>query len=171
LREAATERNRAAKLKEQISGAKRDLDEAISRAEAAQKARAETPILREAFEAVGAARATVGSLKSQVAVYEENASAIEERAADLRKRIDELRAQLQNYSDALENDLIAGREQIANRVKEAVGYEKQFVEASALLVNHFRDRPECRDLLREIYENRGGGQTWASGASAPAAKG
>ena len=171
LREAATERNRAAEIKEQIGRAKREMEKAFSRAEAVQKTRVELPILREAFENVGASRATVVSMKGQVAVHEDNAAAIEDRAADLRQRIDELRTQLQNYSDALENDLIAGREQIADRVKEAVAFERQFVEASALLVNHFRDRPECRDLLREIYDKGGNGQTWASNASTPAGKG
>jgi len=59
-------------------------------------------------------------------------------------------AQLQRYSDALENDLTTGRDKIATRVREAVGYEQSFAESSNLLMTHLKDRPECRDLVEEL---------------------
>ena len=62
----------------------------------------------------------------------------------------ELRAQLSRYGDALENDLAAGRERIATRVKEALGYEQSFSSATHLLLNHLKGRPECRELIEEL---------------------
>ena len=50
----------------------------------------------------------------------------------------QLRAQLKRYSEALESDLQTGRERIANRVREALTYEKAFGEASNLLLDHLR---------------------------------
>ena len=72
---------------------------------------------------------------------------------ELRKQIDDLRSQLQRYSDALENDLITGRDRIASKVKEALGYEQRFGEASTTLVRHLRERPECRDMIEELVAN------------------
>ena len=57
---------------------------------------------------------------------------------------------MQRYSDALENDLAAGRDRIATRVKEALTFEKRFDEASTVLLQHLRDKPECRDLIEEL---------------------
>jgi serine/threonine-protein kinase len=39
---------------------------------------------------------------------------------------------------------------VATRVKEALGFEKSFDEASTLLLAHLRDKPECRDLIEEL---------------------
>ena len=71
-------------------------------------------------------------------------------------QIEDLRAQLKRYSEALENDLQTGRERIANRVREALSYEKSFSEASSLLLDHLRDKPECRELLEDIDKARNG---------------
>jgi hypothetical protein len=106
--------------------------------------------VRPVFEAAGAAHARVEGRRQQHELLISYATRHEGRAADLRKQIDELRSQLQRYSDALENDLIAGRDRIASRVKEALGYEQRFWEASALLLSHLRDKPECRDLIEEL---------------------
>jgi len=85
----------------------------------------------------------------------DHAEDMEGRARGLRKQIEDLRKQLQRYSDALENDLSAGRERIATRVKEALEFERRFGEASGLMINHLRGKPECRDLLEELTEPDG----------------
>jgi serine/threonine-protein kinase len=102
------------------------------------------------FEAAGAASARVEGRREQHELLLGYATRHEARAADLRRQIDELRNQLQRYSDALENDLIAGRDRIASRVKEGLGYEQRVSDASHLLLQHLRDKPECRDLIEEL---------------------
>jgi protein-disulfide isomerase-like protein with CxxC motif len=61
-----------------------------------------------------------------------------------------LREQLDRYNEALEEDLQNGRENMAARVREAVACEVAFKEASGKLLEHLRDKPECRDLLEAI---------------------
>ena len=92
----------------------------------------------------------VEALRSVSADHEARAQTRETVARDLRRQIDELKAQLQRYGDALETDLASGRERIAKRVHEALGFEKAFADASSLLTAHLRGKPECRDLLDEL---------------------
>ncbi|HEY5960660.1 MAG TPA: hypothetical protein VIV60_29100 [Polyangiaceae bacterium] len=63
---------------------------------------------------------------------------------------EELRAQLARYAEALEEDLQAGREKVANRSREGLRFEKMFLDASSLLVGHLRGKPECRELMAEL---------------------
>jgi len=159
LREASAERGRANRIKSALSRAKRDFDEATRQAEEAEKNGASTANaakLRVIYESLGAARATIEAYEREIKGYNEHAANIEAQAADLRKRIEEQRTQLQRYSEALENELSAGRDRIAKRIEEAVSFEKKFSEASRLLVSHFSERPECRDLLKEIIEKTEG---------------
>ena len=108
------------------------------------------------YEALGAARAQVEVFEGVARDYEQRARAKEDVAAERRKQIEELRAQLKRYSEALEADLQTGRERIANRVREALDYEKAFGDASNLLLDHLRDKPECRELLEAIDKQRNG---------------
>ena len=39
------------------------------------------------------------------------------------------------------------------KVKEALGYEQRFGEASTTLVRHLRERPECRDMIEDLVAN------------------
>jgi len=160
LREASAERNQAALYKSKLEKAKKALEESLLRAENIAKTGGEMPQLREAFEAVGHARATATAHEDQYRAYTESADKIEAHAANLRKQIEELRGELQHYSDALENDLSAGRELIAKRVESAVNYEKKFLDASTKLMNHFRELPECRDLLKELSSDLVDSQGW-----------
>ena len=82
--------------------------------------------------------------------HERRALHKEKSAADLRRQIDELRAQLARYGDALENDLSAGRDRMATRVREALAFEKTFADCSALLMSHLKGRPEVGELLDEM---------------------
>ncbi|MCZ6807567.1 MAG: protein kinase [Deltaproteobacteria bacterium] len=112
--------------------------------------------IRKGYEALGAARAEVEVLDGVARDYDQRARNKEEAAAERRKQIEQLRAQLKRYSEALENDLQTGRERIANRVGKALNYEKAFGEASRLLLDDLRDKPECQELLQHIDKRRQG---------------
>jgi eukaryotic-like serine/threonine-protein kinase len=58
--------------------------------------------------------------------------------------------QLARYAEALEEDLSAGREKVGAKAREGIKYERLFTEASNLLVEHLKGKPECRDLMAEL---------------------
>jgi serine/threonine-protein kinase len=150
LREAADWRERSKRVEGSITESKTELEEANKRANAKDVASLDLPKLRVVFETLGAARAKAEAQLRHHEFQLSHAAEREKLAADLRKQIEELRKQLQRYSDALENDLAAGRERIGTRVKEALTFEKRFDEVSTLLLNHVRDKPECRELIEEL---------------------
>ena len=151
LRDATAEREQIARLRVRRKNSERELQIAQSQTEIAGS---NLEQLRRGAEAIGAARAQVEVLRSIAQDYENRARAREDVAAERRKQIEELRDQLQRYSEALENDLQAGRERIATRVREALRYEKAFTEASDLLVDHLREKPECRELIEVIAKGQ-----------------
>jgi hypothetical protein len=153
LREAAAEREEAERIIATRQQAERRASDASAKADQTAKEVRDVATLRRVFEEAGAARAQVEELQRLSARHEARATQREEAAKDLRRQIDELRAQLQRYGDALENDLAAGRERIATRVREALGYEQAFASATSLLLNHLRPRPECRELIEELEAN------------------
>ena len=155
-RDAAAERERAERVRKQIEDARKQQQQAHVHADEAMRTGGDIRTLRQIFEEAGAAASRVKALGDVLQDYEGRAQHRENHAKDLRRQVDELRAQLQRYGDALENDLSAGRERIATRVREALSYEKGFSEASALLITHLRGRPECRELLEEIQDELNG---------------
>jgi eukaryotic-like serine/threonine-protein kinase len=150
LREAGDWRERSKKVEASINDARVELEEANKRANAKEVPSYELAKLRQTFENLGAARARAEANQKYQEFQLGHATEREKLAADLRKQIDELRKQLQRYSDALENDLAAGRDRIATRVKEALTFEKKFDEATTIMLQHLKDRPECRDLIEEL---------------------
>jgi serine/threonine-protein kinase len=160
LREATEWRERVRNVDQELRTAQQEREVTDKRAREAETRGGEVRALRQVFEAAGAARATVEAYQAQIERHVSHASRHEARAVELRKQIDDLRSQLQRYSDALENDLITGRDRIAAKVKEAIGYEQRFGEASATLVRHLRERPECRDMIEELVaSDKNGAQT------------
>lgn len=147
MREASTERAHAEAISALRVVAERDLASATARVEAVAGSPSATPRL---YEDVGAARARTATLLEVQGDYEKRAEERERYGAGLRRQIDDLRAQLQRYSEALENDLQAGRDRIATRVREAIGYETAFSDAATLLIGHLKGRPECREVLDEL---------------------
>jgi eukaryotic-like serine/threonine-protein kinase len=133
LRDAAAERERSADIRTQRDEAERRSHEARRRqADEIARATQDTATLRKVFEEAGRRRcrgARPWARSSKITTGARPSS--ESYAAGLRKQIDELKAQLQRYSEALENDLQAGRDRIATRVREALGYEKTFTDASS----------------------------------------
>lgn len=147
LRDAAAERERVEELSLKLAEANHRWEQAHQRALVGSQ---DGGAMRAIFEEVGGCRARAHTLQEIIADQQARVSQKESLAADLRRQIDELRAQLQRYSEALENDLSAGRERIATRVREALGYEKGLAQSSEVLLTHLKDRPECGDLLEEL---------------------
>jgi serine/threonine-protein kinase len=166
LRDAAAERERIAKLTQRIERERAIHEQNAREVQALERSAGDLARWRAAFEAATAGKSKAEVLSEVVTDSDRRAQVKEKSAQDLRRQIDELRAQLQRYGDALENDLAAGRERIATRVREALSYEKTFTEASALLLNHLRGRPECAELLEEMRREEA---QFAMGAQ-PAAK-
>jgi serine/threonine-protein kinase len=156
LRDASSERDMLSQLILKRKRAKREHQAAQAEVKAAGN---NVERVRRGAEAFGSTRAQVEVLESVARDYERRARSKEDVAAERRKQIEELRAQLKRYSEALENDLQTGRERIANRVREALTYEKAFGDASSLLLDHLRDKPECRELLEDIDKRTNGKRT------------
>jgi len=147
LRDLSTEQAEVTRLREALAHAERSAVQAKQAADGGSSASAQ---LRAVFERAGAAMALVEVRREQLQGHEQKASAKEAQARDLRRQIEELRAQLSRYAEALEDDLTNGREKVATRTREGLGYEKAFSEASTLLLNHLKAKPEARDLLQEL---------------------
>lgn len=147
LRDAAAERTRVEELAKRLAEANQQWELAHQRA---LMTGGDPSIMRAVFEEVGGWRARAHTLQEVVAEQQARVAQKENVAADLRRQIDELRAQLLRYSDALENDLSAGRERIATRVREALSYEKGLGQNSEILLTHLKERPECAELIEEL---------------------
>jgi len=105
---------------------------------------------RQVFEGAGAAVAMVEAKRQWLKTREDRRTAREGIARDLRRQIEELRGQLARYAEALEEDLASGREKVGARAREGLRFEKVFQDASAVLMNYLKGRPECRDLMTEL---------------------
>jgi serine/threonine-protein kinase len=147
LRELQAEQAEVTRLREALQQADRAAAQAKTAADQASGAAAQ---LRVVFERAGAATALVEAKREQLKQHEQKATQKEAQARDLRRQIEELRAQLARYAEALEEDLSSGREKVAARTREGIGYEKSFSDVSALLLNHLKAKPEARDLLQEL---------------------
>jgi serine/threonine-protein kinase len=104
------------------------------------------------FERAGASAAMVQAKREQAERYRQRQQACEKTARSLRRQIEQLRGQLSRYAEALEEDLTRGRNQVAERTREGLRFEKAFNEVQAKLVRDLRDKPECRDLLPQLME-------------------
>lgn len=153
LREAAAEREHRDRLLGRIEQCDVELKQAKKQAELAEVSARSASGVRTAFEAAGAAQARLESLSQLEQTHARRVHERERLAQELAKQIDSLRSQLQRYSEALENDLSAGRERIARRVSKGLEYEREFGDASHRLLSHLRNRPECRELLQELGES------------------
>ncbi len=149
LRDAAAERERLSRVKAKMDEAKRACERASMHATELERASDLRP-WKLAFEEATSSRSRAEVLAEVLADHERRAQHKEKNAGDLRRQIDELRGQLARYGDALENDLAAGRDRIATRVREALAYEKTFTDSSALLMSHLKGRPEVGELMEEM---------------------
>ncbi len=156
MREAAVDSDDADKVRGELAQAEKIAAEAKMLADTAMR---QNSFDRAVFERSGATAATVQAKREQLARYEAKKNARETTARDLRRQIDELRSQLTRYAEALEEDLAQGREKVANRTREGLAFERSFSDASNLLLQHVRNKPECRDLVAELLAVNTGPQS------------
>ncbi len=164
LRDLSTEQAEVTRLREALTQAERGAAQAK---QAADQATGAVTQLRAVFERAGAAGALVEARRDQLQGHEQKAAQRESQARDLRRQIEELRAQLSRYAEALEDDLTNGREKVGARTREGLAYEKAFSEASTLLLNHLKGKPEARDLLQELVTVMHGSPQTKSESRAP----
>jgi serine/threonine-protein kinase len=150
LRDAASEAEAVAELRDKVLQGERSAAQARAHADQLERAGASGSPLRQAYEQAGAAVARLDLRKEQLTEREARAGRKDAQARDLRRQIEELRGQLSRYAEALEDDLAQGREKVTTKTREGLGLEKSFSEASDGLLKHLRGRPECRDLFEEL---------------------
>lgn len=151
LRESAQAQSEVSRIREQVTQADRGCDTA--KAEADNAARGSLEAARASFERYGAAKAMAEVKRGQLGEREQAAAMKEGQSRELRRQIEELRGQLARYAEALDEDLAAGREKIAERTRQGAQFEKSFTDASALLLQHLRPKAEVRELLSELLGN------------------
>ncbi len=148
LRESVQAQSEVSRIREQSMAADTACDTAKREAEAA--ARLPSDHARAVYEKYGAARAMSEVRRGALAEREQLAAMKEGQSRELRRQIDELRGQLARYAEALDEDLAAGREKIAERTRQGAEFEKSFTDASSLLLQHLRPKAEVRELLNEL---------------------
>jgi eukaryotic-like serine/threonine-protein kinase len=153
LREMSADQEEVERLSSELSSLEKSAAENRGIAERAERAGQGT---REVFERAGAAEAHVEAKRDQIARRETKRAAREASAKDLRRQIEQLRAQLSRYAEALEEDLAAGREKVAQRTRDAVGLERSFGDVCTSLLQHLKGKPECRDLIAELMDTFSG---------------
>jgi serine/threonine-protein kinase len=163
LRDAAAFAEEAEAAMVEVRAAEARAREALAQAERAERSGQGS---RTIYETAGAASAMLEAKRQWLGTRESRRASREATAKDLRRQIEELRGQLARYAEALEEDLSSGREKVAARTREGLKYEKGFLEASNMLVNHLKGKPECRDLLNELT-GPGAGGDGNGGAAGP----
>lgn len=147
LREAAVYGEEGEQARRELAQAEHAAREHVAVADRAEQTGQGT---RAIYEKAGAARALVDAKATWMKTRDLRRKGREDVARDLRRQIEDLRAQLGRYAEALEEDLSAGREKVAARAREGLNYEKQFQDASNVLINNLKGRPECRDLMNKL---------------------
>lgn len=147
LRDAAAYAEEEEIARRELGSAQQTAKEKVALADQADRAGKGT---RAVFEAAGASVAMVEAKRQWLQTREARRAGREATARDLRRQIEELRAQLARYAEALEEDLQAGREKVAQRAKEGLRFEKAFQDASKTLIEALRGKQECRDLMAEL---------------------
>ena len=147
LREAAAYAEEGEQARRELAQAEHAAREHIALADRAEQSGQGS---RAIYEKAGAARGMVDAKANWMKTRDVRRKGREDVARDLRRQIEDLRAQLGRYAEALEEDLSAGREKVAARAREGLNYEKQFQDASNVLINNLKGRPECRDLMNKL---------------------
>jgi eukaryotic-like serine/threonine-protein kinase len=147
LRDAAAYAEEEDAARRELQRAEQTAREKVTTAEQADRAGKGT---RQIYEQAGAAAALVEAKRQWMQTREAKRTAREATARDLRRQIEELRGQLARYAEALDEDLASGREKVAARAKEGLRLEKEFFDASAVLMSHLKGKAECRDLMAEL---------------------
>ncbi|MFP6686158.1 MAG: protein kinase [Polyangiaceae bacterium] len=150
LRQAKAHAKDAGRAKKDFEALQRHSAETRRQADASAAQKEFNPGI---YERAGAALAAMTAKAEELGRYEQRQLTCTEQARGLRRQIDQLRAQLDRYFEALEADLSRGREQIVERTQDGLKLETAFGETSNKLLRDLKDKPECRDLVREITQD------------------
>jgi eukaryotic-like serine/threonine-protein kinase len=164
LREAAAHGEDVDGVETELVQLERSAQSARAEADAALRSNRIEPSV---FERSGAAAAQFQAKGEQLERYKNRKANCEKSARSLRRQIEQLRGQLARYAEALEEDLTRGRNQVAERTREGLRFEKAFHEVTGKLLRDLRDKPECRDLLPELLEKNNAAYTPAEATDAP----
>lgn len=154
LREAAAHGEDVERAERELAQLERQAKASRAEADSATQQRQFDP---KVFERAGAAMAGVKAKTEELQRYDQRRQNCEKTARSLRRQIEQLRGQLSRYAEALEEDLARGRNQVAERTREGLRFEKAFRDVSDKLLGNLRDKPECRDLLPELLDDDGDG--------------
>lgn len=163
LREASADQEEIERLQSELLNLERNAVQRKALADAGERQGNGNRVL---YETAGAAQALVDAKREQIFARETKRNARESAARDLRRQIDQLRSQLARYAEALEEDLSSRREKVAIRTREGLTLEKTFGDTTNLLLNHLKNKQECRDLLNDLLQSLG--LTPSSGQTPPA---
>lgn len=149
LREASAHGDDVERAERELAQLERAAHAARAEAQAALKSSRAEPAV---FERAGATGASVQAKRDEMQRYKSRKEACEKTARGLRRQIEQLRGQLSRYAEALEEDLTRGRNQVGERTREGLRFEKAFHEVSGKLLRELKDKPECRDLIADLME-------------------
>src|SRR5690606_25310076 len=150
LREAAAHGEDVERAERELMQFERAAQSARVEADAAMRGPTVDPLV---FENAGATAAAVKAKTEELQRYKLRKANCEKTARSLRRQIEQLRGQLSRYAEALEEDLTRGRNQVAERTREGLRFEKAFHDVSGKLLRDLRDKPECRDLLPDLMDS------------------
>ncbi|MBN2529155.1 MAG: protein kinase [Deltaproteobacteria bacterium] len=108
--------------------------------------------LRDAYEKAGAMAARRQARSEAVAKVEAKITKWKEEAARIDSQLEEYHQQMDRHSSAIDDDLGAGRRRLAAKVKERETYSRKLGESADYLKTHFKGKPECEDLFRELND-------------------
>jgi serine/threonine-protein kinase len=149
LREASAHGEDVERAERELAQLERAAHAARAEAQAAlQSNRAEPSV----FERAGATAAHAQAKRDEMGRYKQRKENCEKTARGLRRQIEQLRGQLSRYAEALEEDLTRGRNQVGERTREGLRFEKAFHEVSGKLLGELKGKPECRDLINDLME-------------------
>ncbi len=152
-REIAAARVDLERLKKDYEDADRELKQARDIISSIDKGRDEMSAhLRDAYEKAGAMAARRQSRSEAVAKVESKIAKWQEEARQIDTQLEEYRRQLDRQTTTSDDDLVAGQRRLAAKVKERETYSMKLEESADYLASHFKGRPECEDLFKELEE-------------------
>jgi serine/threonine-protein kinase len=152
LRRSMSEARRQAEdLERRRLAAQRDLARADESIAAANK---HNPVdlrkLMEAAEVAGAAKASLRETEIAMARQKERVAEMKEESRRLNRQIMHYRERLAEQTDAFDEQLRLGRNQLGNHAVETQRLTDELDKVAADMTNRLRSRPECLTLLEEL---------------------
>ncbi|MCK9521887.1 MAG: protein kinase [Proteobacteria bacterium] len=111
-----------------------------------------TEELRQAYERAGATAARRQARSEAVSKVQAKITKWKEDIARIETQVVEYRSQLERHSSAIDDDLGSSRKRLDAKVQEREAYNHRLEQAAQFLSEHFRGRPECLALFKELEE-------------------